>query len=210
VIRALIFDLDGLLVDTETPEFETWRSIFAEHGVTLSMDAWSVCIGTQDAFDVYEHLSVLTGAEVDRDVMRSEFRRRLERAKRDLAPLPGASALIERAAFGGLGLAVASSSTLEWVEGHLTQVGLRSAFSCLSCYGHGVRAKPAPDTYLGALRALGVSASEAIAFEDSPNGIAGAKAAGLYCVAVPNGMTRSLSMTGADVVLPSLEAFELL
>jgi beta-phosphoglucomutase-like phosphatase (HAD superfamily) len=104
----------------------------------------------------------------------------------------------------GLALGVASSSPLAWVEGHLERLGIRSRFRSIVCRTHNRPPKPAPDLYLAALDDLGVAASDTIAVEDSPNGITAAKAAGLFCVAVPNPMTRPLDFSGADLLLDSL------
>jgi HAD superfamily hydrolase (TIGR01509 family) len=103
----------------------------------------------------------------------------------------------------GLRLAVASGATGDWVSAQLQRVGVAGHFDVLSTVD-GRRPKPAPDVYLAALDALGLSAAEAIAFEDSPIGVTAAKAAGLRCVAVPNEVTAALSFAAADLVLESL------
>ena len=115
----------------------------------------------------------------------------------------------QRAVDAGLVLAVASSSSVRWVSDHLQRLGLLDRFSTLSTCEDGVPAKPEPEVYRRALAAMGVDATEAAAFEDSPNGIAAAKAAGLFCVAVPNPMTTDLDLSGADVVVESFLKLEL-
>jgi beta-phosphoglucomutase-like phosphatase (HAD superfamily) len=114
-----------------------------------------------------------------------------------------------RAVDAGLLLAVASSSTLQWVSDHLERLGLLDRFSAISTSEKGVPAKPEPDVYRRALEAIDVDPSAAVAFEDSPNGIAAAKAAGLFCVAVPNRMTCGLDLSAADVVVESFLQLEL-
>jgi HAD superfamily hydrolase (TIGR01509 family) len=118
--------------------------------------------------------------------------------------LPGVDAWLDEAERAGYGIAIASSSPHEWVHGHLTRLGLVQRFAHISCRGEGVPAKPAPDVYLRACAALRVEPVAALAVEDSPNGIAAAKTAGLRCVAVPNGITRPLDFSQADIVLDSL------
>jgi beta-phosphoglucomutase-like phosphatase (HAD superfamily) len=118
--------------------------------------------------------------------------------------LPGVLQHIVEAHVLGLKLGVASSSTTEWVTGHLARLGILDRFDCLRCRDDVAKVKPAPDLYLAMLECLGVSAAEAFAIEDSPNGITAAKQAGLRCVAIPNSITARLDLSQADVVLSSL------
>jgi HAD superfamily hydrolase (TIGR01509 family) len=123
--------------------------------------------------------------------------------------LPGVLQHIEEARALGLKLGVASSSTSEWVKGHLNRLGILDRFHCLRCRDDVANVKPAPDLYLAMLECLGVSAAEAFAIEDSPNGITAAKQAGLRCVAIPNSITAGLDLSRADVVLGSLAELSL-
>jgi HAD superfamily hydrolase (TIGR01509 family) len=118
--------------------------------------------------------------------------------------LPGIVQYIDEARSLGLRLGVASSSTSEWVKGHLGRLGILERFECVRCRDDVVNAKPAPDLYLAVLECLGVAASDAFAIEDSPNGVTAAKQAGLRCVAVPNSITLGLDLSHADVLLRSL------
>jgi HAD superfamily hydrolase (TIGR01509 family) len=119
--------------------------------------------------------------------------------------LPGVTELVDAARVAGLRVGVASSSSCQWVNGHLERLGLRDRFDCVRCRDDVAAVKPAPDLYLASIECLGVRADEALAIEDSPNGVAAAKAAGLRCVAVPNVITGGLDLSGADVVLESLD-----
>jgi putative hydrolase of the HAD superfamily len=122
----------------------------------------------------------------------------------DLAPLPGVVERLQEAASRGLPLAVASSSGRDWVEGHLGRLGLRDHFAQLRCKEDVPRVKPDPALYRAAAAALGVAPGEALAFEDSPNGTAAARAAGMACVAVPGPMTAGLDFAGAALRMASL------
>jgi beta-phosphoglucomutase-like phosphatase (HAD superfamily) len=113
-------------------------------------------------------------------------------------------ARLEEARALGIKLAIASSSSRSWVEGHLERLGLAPHFECVRCSDHVTVVKPDPTLYRLALEALGVAPEEAIAFEDSPNGILAAKRAGLFCVAVPNDATRDLALNAADLCVASL------
>jgi HAD superfamily hydrolase (TIGR01509 family) len=206
MIRALLFDFDGLLVDTESPSFDAWADVYRQHGHELTLDTWSAAIGTLDGFDPFGHLEELLGRPVDRDRVNSA-RRAAEDAAVDLEELrDGVAEYLEEARRLGLERAIVSSSSQEWIRRHLERLDLLDGWSSIvAADGDAARAKPRPTLYLEALDRLGVAADEAIAFEDSPNGITAAKAAGLYCIAVPNPTTANLDVTHADLVLRSLE-----
>ncbi len=207
--RGLIFDFDGLILDTESPEFASWRDIFTEHGCALSLEAWAVCIGTADVFDPCEHLEGQLGRPVDRDTLRAERRRRSDALIAAQAPLPGVVEWIGEAREMGMKLGVASSSSRDWVEGHLARLGLAPHFDCIRCADHVERVKPDPALYRVVLDGLGLRAEEAIALEDSPNGVLAARRAGIFCVAVPNPATRDLAFDDADLRLGSLAELSL-
>ena len=207
-LRALVFDFDGVIADTEAPEFEAWRATWEEYGHELTLEEWVQCIGTNDA-DAWHPLTALAervGPAFDRD----EANRRRQARHHPVIhaldrPLPGVLELLVEAREAGLRTAVASSSDDSWVPPLLAQVGLVDHFEHLSLFDGTCPAKPAPDLYLRACAALEVEPSEAIAIEDSPTGIAAAKAAGLWCVAVPHPITRTLDLVAADLVLDTLE-----
>jgi len=108
-----------------------------------------------------------------------------------------------------LRLGVASSSTGEWVRGHLARLGILERFDCLRCRDDVAHAKPEPDLYIAVLDCLGVTAAEAVAIEDSPNGVAAAKRAGMRCVAIPNSITARLDLSQADLILTTLAGISL-
>ena len=204
-IRALIFDLDGLIVDTESTDFAAWERVYAERGLALPRDRWQSAIGGDGShFDPLAHLHQALGRAVDVDALQVERRRHRDTLLEGLVPCVGVSERIDEARARGLRLAVASSSPRDWVERHLTSVGLLDAFELLRCADDVARVKPDPALYQEVARALDVRPDEAIAFEDSPTGVASAVAAGLHCVAVPGPMTRGLDFGRAHLVLDSL------
>jgi len=211
VIRALVFDFDGLILDTETAEHQAWHEIYAEHGTVLPLDRWLECIGTSMAglFDPIEQLERQLGELVDRTRLRRQAADRARGLLADRSTLPGVTDHIARAGELGLRLAVASSSSRGWVEAHLERLGLGGAFDAIRCSDDVTSVKPDPELYLAVCRALEVAPSDGIAIEDSPHGIRAAKGAGLYCVSVPNALTRHLSMDEADLVLVSLASLSL-
>jgi HAD superfamily hydrolase (TIGR01509 family) len=209
-IKALVFDFDGLILDTEGPVFQSWQEIFQNYGYNMTLDDWQICIGSQEGTE--EFFNNL-GEKLDRSFdMQVEAPKRLDRELQLIATqpiLPGVLEYIQGAKEIGLKLGIASSSPCKWVLGHLEQRGLRDHFECVLAAEDVRLTKPDPGLYATALRCLDVSAHQAIAFEDSPNGVLAAKRAGLYCVAVPNPLTRQLQIEQADLQLNSLEELPL-
>lgn len=204
-MKAFVFDFDGLIIDTEVAEFEAWREVYARHGAELTLDVWADVVGSaQGYFDPVAHLERLTGRPVDRAAAVSYRRRRTLEIIEGLPLLPGVAEYIAEAQRRGIKLGVASNSSSEWVTGHLRRLGLLDAFACIRCADHVARGKPAPDLYLAAVACLGVAPDEAVAFEDSPHGVRAARAAGLFCVAVPSTLTRGLDFSAANLKVASL------
>jgi HAD superfamily hydrolase (TIGR01509 family) len=205
-IRALLFDFDGLLIDTESPSRLGWEDLYREHGHELPLDRWATNVGTLDEpFDPMVHLEELVGSSLDRDALNT-WRRERESVLIELEALrPGVEEYLQEAERGGLLTALVSSSSRAWIEPNLTRLSRLDGWDAIvTADGDAARAKPRPDLYLEALDRLGVSAGEAIAFEDSPNGVRAAQAAGIYCVAVPNPITATLALDEADLVVDSL------
>ncbi|MEU5260770.1 HAD family hydrolase [Amycolatopsis sp. NPDC021455] len=203
--RALVFDFDGTLADTESAVLQAWQEVFREHGTELPMAAWYAVIGTQHTTPAMFALLAEHAPGIDPEAMRPRTRARVFELLETLGPREGVQAYLETAKDHGLKLAVASSSSGAWVNPHLARLGLDRYFDAVLT-GDLHKAKPDPDLYLAALDALGTAAEETIAFEDTPHGVTAAKAAGLTCVAVPNAITSSLDFGQADVVLPSFAA----
>lgn len=208
-VAALIFDFDGLIVDSETPGFQAWSEVYATHGCSLPFQKYSACIGTIGGFDLHAYLEDQSGRPLDRAGLEKTCNTRWLELMHAQPLLPGIAACISSAKQRGLKLAIASSSTQKWVSRNLRKFGLLDQFEAI-CTSDDVRAvKPDPALYLLALERLGVEADEAIAFEDSPNGILAAKRAGIFCIAIPNPLTKDLPLELADRRLGSLEEFDL-
>jgi putative hydrolase of the HAD superfamily len=205
-LRGLLFDFDGLLVDTESPSRLGWEELYREHGHELPLDQWATLVGTIGApFDPFAHLEALVGQPLDREELIARRRAR-EFELIDLEDLrPGVEEYLAEAEQRGLKTAVVSSSSRDWIEPILQRLDRLDHWDTIvTADGDPSRAKPQPTLYLEALTALGVGANEAIAFEDSPNGVRAAKRAGLVCVAVPNPVTKTLALDEADIVVDTL------
>jgi HAD superfamily hydrolase (TIGR01509 family) len=204
MIKALIFDFDGLIVDTEGPDYQAWQETYASFGCALPLEEWAAEIGTYGAFDPYDYLARQLGRPIDRAAIRERRRARFAELIEQQAVLPGVEGYLREARERGLRVGIASSSPRGWVVGHLARFGLDQSFDCIKTADDVERVKPDPALYLAALDALGVPAHAALAFEDSPNGALAATRAGIYCVVVPNRLTGRLAFDAANPRLASL------
>jgi HAD superfamily hydrolase (TIGR01509 family) len=209
MISALIFDFDGLLVDTETPAFESWRGIYAAYGHELSLELWQGALGTNHGFDTLAHLAALLGEPIDRDELMARRRASKHALSAEQPLLPGAREILEQARDLHFPCALASSSDRAWIDEWLTLHNIAEYFACVRTADDVTLTKPAPDLFLRAAECLGVPPAECLVFEDSPNGILAAQAAGMRCVAVPGAITRQLALPTTDLVIESLDAMTL-
>lgn len=204
-IKALIFDFDGLILDTEVPEFQSWQELYQKYGFDLDFKLWAQNIGSfPNVFDPAEHLQKLTGFRLQTKELVDLHHKRADELIRAKKTLPGVDEYINRAKELGLKIGVASSSSEEWVVGNLSRLGLISQFDTICTAKDVAHTKPDPELYLRSLSRLQILPSEAIALEDSPNGIKAAKTAGLVCIAVPNDLTCHLNIDQADIIINSL------
>lgn len=208
-LQAIVFDFDGLVIDTESAEYESINAVFSDHGEELSLELWSSFIGTVEHPHWTEILEGQLGRPVDRDQLVAA-RRATNRAILDELPInPGVVELFDEAGDAGVRLAMASSSPRTWVEGHLHDRALLDRFEHIVCGDDVERTKPDPALYRLATRLLGVEAERTVAVEDSVNGCLAAVAAGLRVVAVPGPLTRGMDFSVATRVVGSLAEISL-
>jgi HAD superfamily hydrolase (TIGR01509 family) len=203
-IAAVLLDFDGLILDTETPIFEAWQTAFREHGQELSLDDWQHALGTNGGFEPMTRLAELTRGALDRQGVECQVQAANRAGCDALRLMPGVERLLADAESLGLRRAVASSSSRAWVEGWLTRHGIRRRIETVCSRDDVARVKPFPDLFLLAAERLGIPPAACLVFEDSPNGMRAARAAGMRCVAVTNGLTRQLSLPDPDLVMGSL------
>lgn len=208
MVNALIFDFDGLILDTETPEYNVWQAMYREHGFELPHEEWGRIIGGYgiSKFDAANHLSLLSQGRLDSGSLRHRHRSESDEITLAQPVLPGVLDIIHEAKRYGLKLAIASSSPHSWVDTHAKRLGIFHYFDAIVCaddVGPG-RTKPNPDLFLLALDRLGVQKEAAVVFEDSPNGVTAARQAGIFVVAVPNPVTSMLRIEGADLTVNSM------
>ncbi len=209
MITTLIFDFDGLILETEGPVYQSWLELYQQHGCAIQMSTWAEIIGTSNHFDLFEELERQCGRKLEREpLLKLRWAREHEMVLAQPI-LPGVLDYLEEARRRKLKTAVASSSSRTWVSGHLSRLGILHYFDVIKTKEDVSSTKPAPDLFLAAMADLGTKPREGLVLEDSPNGILAAKRAGLYCVAIPNDLTRSLPLDLADLQLDSLAAMPL-
>jgi len=204
-IRAFLFDFDGLILDTETASRAGWEWLYREHGHELPPERWAAIVGTTGVWSPMDHLEELVGEPLARKEL-DERRYAHEISLIEAEELrPGIADYIAAAERLGLKRAIVSSSSRPWIDMHLSRLEHSIGWDAILTADHDrARAKPNPTMYVEALDVLGVEADEAVVFEDSPNGVAAARAAGIFVVAVPNDVTRDFGLDDADLVLDSL------
>ncbi len=205
-ITAAIFDLDGLLVDSETPEYLAWKTVYARYGLNFSLASWIPNIGRNDGpFDPLEPFRRKGGPASPEDVVASWRKERDALIAREfLRPLPGVVPLLAMLRDAGLRTAVASSSHASRVRYLVERLGLAAQFDAVAAGDEVSHGKPAPDVYLLAARRLDAPPHACVSFEDSENGVRAAEGAGMLCIAVPSALTRTMNFSAADRVVVSL------
>jgi HAD superfamily hydrolase (TIGR01509 family) len=209
-VRALLFDFDGTMLETESSSYGSWRELLAEHDYDLTHDTWSAAVGTIDGVDPVDLLETHLGAPVDRDAL-EDRQAALHREMLTTEVLrPGIQRIVDDARARGVHTAIVTSASERWVREHLRRLELDADWEhIVAADGDPARAKPAPLLYEEAIALLGVTPAEGVAIEDSPNGVTAAKAAGLTAVAFPNPITERMDLGQADAIVEDLDGLGL-
>jgi len=206
MLKAIIFDFDGVIIDTESTRYNSWREAFSWYGLKLKKEEWLQYLGFPGAvFDPHAILEKKSSQKISRNELDSKRKPIFWEQNDKLKIRPGILNFLKDAKKQDIKLAIASSSRREWVDNHLKRLKIRDYFSILKNSDDVERIKPYPDIYLEALKALGVEKSEAVAIEDSFTGVDAAKNAGIFCVFIPNKLNKGLKAQKADKQLGSLK-----
>lgn len=207
-LQAVVFDFDGLILDTEAPEFAAWQEVFRAYGAELPLEVWTRCVGTiltdwTPAGELIER----TGQPLDPDQLNAEqsarFRALLGHPPR---PLPGVPEILAFLKKRQIPFAIASNSRYAWVDGFLRELNLRHEFKIVVTRDVAGAPKPDPTSYRMACAGLDIAPQHCLALEDSPNGVTAALNAGLTPIAVPNAITTTLDLSHAHAHSESLLA----
>lgn len=204
-IAAVLFDFDGVLVDTEWAIYQAWRRTFAAHGQHLPLDVYTRCIGSDfETWSPKTHLEELTGDSFDWHDLDARRQREIVADLQHEGPMPGAIEWLRLLCAEGMPRAVVSSSSHHWVDGWLERLGMAGYFDAVVCRGDAPRIKPAPDLFVEAAKRLGVAQADCLVVEDSLNGLKAAKEAGMQAWVIPNRVTAGLDFSQADRAFRSM------
>jgi HAD superfamily hydrolase (TIGR01509 family) len=196
-LKAVLFDLDGLMINSERNSYYIWRDYLSDFGLEFTYEEYQKLIGQGSTFTA-EYMQKRIGSSIPaQQIMDEHWDRLTEYIAEHVDPFPGLYDLIEELQKLGLLLGVASNSRKNYVEQALIGLKLLDTFQCVLSAEQVGRSKPAPDVYLQAANCLGVSAPLCLALEDSPPGMKSALAAGMRCVVVPNLDLNASNFDGA-------------
>lgn len=205
--KGIIFDFDGVLVDTEWAIYQSWVHLYAREGQEISIATYAPCLGAgYSHWDPAAHLEKLTGKHYDWAAETPARQARLEADLERMGLMDGAAELLDWCAGQGIGLTVASSSSRRWVQGWLEKLGIYDRFAGVFTRTDGYAVKPDPALFEAARQCLNLPQADCLIIEDSENGTIAAQNAGIPCVAIPNRMTENCDFSRAAYRAPSLRA----
>lgn len=203
--RGIIFDFDGVIVDTEWAIYQSWVHLFAREGQEISIETYSPCLGAgYSHWNPADYLEKLTGKTYDWALETSARQAMLEADLERSGLMPGVRELMDFCHAHSIGMTVASSSSRRWVSGWLNKLGIEQEFNGVFCRTDGYPVKPDPALFLAAQNCLNLPAHECLVIEDSENGVLAAHNAAIPCAAVPNRMTKHADFSSASVQFENL------
>lgn len=204
MIKGIIFDFDGLILDTETIQYHVLNDIFLENGIELPLKRWQEEIGTYTGFMPFEYLEEQLDRKINHEELTVKYKENFQAKLTNEQSRPGVEDYLKAAKELGLKIGLASSSNFEWVSYHLKNLGLYEQFQCIKTADDVELVKPDPALYLEAANCLELDPDECLVFEDSANGMLAAKRAGMKCVIVPNAVTMAMDFGVADYKISSM------
>ena len=209
MIKAFIFDFDGLIIDSEMACYQTWLEIYQRYQVDLPLSKWELVIGSSNhAFDPIAFLAETGKVEIDGEAILAEHANKYREKTKKLPVLPGVLHYLKWAKNNHIKTALASSSTHTWVISHLKDLGIDHLFDLIRTSEDVENVKPSPDLFLSVKSNLQLNDFEAVVFEDSLNGILAANASNFHTIAVPNDLTKKMDLSAANFILNTLNATE--
>ncbi|WP_246017661.1 HAD family hydrolase [Mesobacillus subterraneus] len=202
-MKAIVFDFDGLIIDTETVWYEAYKEALGFYHADLPLEEFAKCIGTHDTV-LFDYFKSQLGEDTDCDEIESRASEIVDVKLRTVNARDGVKEYLEEAHRSGLKIGLATSSSRAWVTRLLNELRLIDYFEAIVTKDDVEKVKPAPDLYAKAVEKLRVQPSEALAFEDSLNGLNAAVAAGLKCVVVPNPVTEALAFEKHELKMASM------
>ena len=203
--KGIIFDFDGVLVDTEWAIYQSWVHLYAREGQEISIATYAPCLGAgYSHWDPAAHLEKLTGKTYDWEIETPARQAMLEADLERMGLMDGAVELFSWCREQGIGLTVASSSSRRWVQGWLEKLGIYELFDGVFTRTDGYPVKPNPALFLAAQQCLGLEKEDCLIIEDSENGSIAAQNAAIPCVAIPNRMTENSDFSRAACRCASL------
>lgn len=204
-LEAVIWDLDGVIADTGSYHFRAWQQVFSKRGVSFTEEDFRYRFGQRND----EIIRGALGANIAPGELEIIAREKEETLRRLIAgnvkPLPGAIELIRSLRQNGLKVAIASSGPPENIQLMLRELGIEDCFQAIVSGREVAESKPSPQIFLRAARKLGVPPGNSVVMEDAVAGVAGAKRAGMKCVAVTSSHPGD-SLKEADLIVATLEA----
>lgn len=198
MIKAVIFDRDGVIISSENIHQEAVARAFADFSITLTSDEMDFVIGRHptDYLDLFAETY-----DFDKELWKKNQKKYYYELFPTVEPFDDVVRLIKELSDNNISLGLTTSSGKEGTDILLTRLGFTKTFSAVVCQGEYERGKPEPDPYLLTAKKLGVSPSECLVFEDTALGVTAAKSAGMRCVALPNQYTKDNDFSAADLVV---------
>ncbi|MFB7140814.1 HAD family hydrolase [Gottfriedia sp. NPDC056225] len=203
MIKAVIFDFDGLIVDTESVWYEAYKEVLNRYEVELTLQKFSEVVGTSDEI-LFEYINSNLKEPIEKENIEQMAKELVDEKLLEPVLRESVEDYLISAKNAGLQIALASSSSREWVQSFLEKLNIYKYFSVIKTKDDVAKVKPDPELYLKAIEEIGVDVTEAVAFEDSLNGLIAATKAGLQCVIVPNSVTSHLAFENHSLRLSSM------
>jgi beta-phosphoglucomutase family hydrolase len=203
--KAVIWDMDGVIADTAPYHFSAWQETFRKRGVKFTEEDFKHSFGLRNDTIIRDIL----GEQVDQGKIDAIVREKEETFRRvigqNIRPLPGVMELIKALKQQGFRMAIASSTPMENIRLITGSLGINNCFQSIVTGQDVTEGKPSPQSFLLAAQRLGVEPKNCIVIEDAVAGVAAAKRASMYCVAVTNTHSRQ-SLAEADLIVGTMEA----